>query len=150
MPAHKRHQWVVDIAAPAAKVCQTMIEPETYVQWTSAFGPGSYFEGSWQQGQRIRFLGPGGYGVVSEIAEHRPNEFISIRHVGYIGQGIEDTTSAAIRAWAPAFENYTFTAVPQGTRLTVDQDITVDFESMVDAWPVALARLKALCEGRAP
>lgn len=68
---------------------------------------------------------------------------------GYIGDdGVEDTSSEAIRAWSPAYENYTLTATPQGTKLTVDQDITEDFESMPEAWPKALETLKALCEKR--
>jgi hypothetical protein len=87
--------------------------------------------------------------VVSEIAENRPNEFLSIRHLGYIANGVEDTSSEAIRAWAPAYENYTFTATPQGMKLTVDQDMTDEFEGMVEAWPNALGELKALCESRA-
>jgi uncharacterized protein YndB with AHSA1/START domain len=150
MPALKRLQWSVDIAAPAFKVYQVVVGPESYKQWTSAFGDGLYFDGSWQKGQRIRFLTPSGHGVVSEIAENRPNEFISIRHLGYIADdGVEDTSSEAIRAWAPAFENYTFTATPQGTRLTVDQDMTDDFVNMVEAWPKALDELRALCENRA-
>ncbi|HEX7802868.1 MAG TPA: SRPBCC domain-containing protein [Pseudoxanthomonas sp.] len=147
MPALKRLQWAVDIAAPASKVYQMLVGPEGYKQWTSAFGDGLYFEGSWLTGQRIRFLTPEGHGVISEIAENRPNEFISIRHLGYIGDdGVEDTSSEAIRAWAPAYENFTFTATPQGTMLTVDQDMTDEFESMPEAWPKALGKLKTLCE----
>jgi uncharacterized protein YndB with AHSA1/START domain len=147
MPALERLQWTVDIAAPASTVYEMLVGPESYRQWTSAFGDGLYFEGSWQTGQRIRFLTPSGHGVISEIAENRPHEFLSIRHLGYIADdGAEDTSSDAILAWAPAYENYTFTATPQGTTLTVEQDITDDFESMVDAWPRALGILKALCE----
>lgn len=146
----RRLQWSVDIAAPAAEVYRVLIGPESYTQWTSAFGDGLYFEGSWQKGQRIRFLTPQGHGVISEIAENRPNEFISIRHLGYIADdGVEDTSSEAIRAWAPAYENFTFTDTSQGTKLTVDQDITEDFESMPEAWPKALEIMKALCETRA-
>lgn len=145
----KRFQCSVDIAAPPFKVYQMLIGPESYKQWTSAFGDGLYFEGSWQKSERIRFLTPDGHGVISEIAEVRPNEFLSVRHLGYINDdGVEDTSSEAIRAWAPAYENYTFTATPQGTKLTVDQDITDDFESMPEAWPKALEQLKALCENR--
>jgi len=150
MPALKRLQWSVDIAAPAPVVYQALIGPESYTKWISAFGEGCHFEGSWQRGQRIRFLTPAGFGVTSEIAENRPNEFLSIRHLGYIDDdGVEDTSSEAIRAWAPAYENYTFTATPQGTRLTVDQDITEDFASMPEAWPRAPRTLRALCEDRA-
>lgn len=149
MPALKRLQWTVDIAAPAPKVYQILVGPESYRQWTSAFGDGLYFDGSWQTGQRIRFLTPDGHGVISEIAENRPNEFISVRHLGYIDDdGVEDTGSEAIRTWAPAYENYTFTATPQGTKLTVDQDMTDDFESMPQAWPEALGKLKTVCENR--
>jgi uncharacterized protein YndB with AHSA1/START domain len=121
MPALRRLQWSIDIAAPASKVHQVLVGPEGYKQWTSAFGDGLYFEGSWQKGQRIRFLTLHGHGVTSEIAEIRPNEFISIRHLGYIADnGVEDTRGGAIRAWAPAYENYTFTDTPQGTKLTVE------------------------------
>lgn len=147
MPALKRLQWSVDIAAPASRIYQVLVGPETYGQWTSAFGDGLYFEGSWEEGQRIRFLTPSGHGVLSEIAENRPGELLSIRHLSYIDDdGIEDTSSEAILAWAPAYENYTFIAMPQGTRLTVEQDMTEDFASMVDTWPKALERLKTLCE----
>ena len=147
MPALERLRWSIDIAAPTSSVYQMLIGTRSYTQWTSAFGDGLYFEGSWQKGQRIRFLTPSGHGVTSEIAENRPNEFLSIRHLGYIADdGVEDTSSEAILAWAPAYENFTFTATPQGTRLTVDQDMTDEFESMVETWPKALIKLKALCE----
>jgi uncharacterized protein YndB with AHSA1/START domain len=149
MPALKRFQCSVEIAAPASDVYQLLIGPDSYKQWTTAFGEGLYFEGSWLKGERIRFLTPDGHGVTSEIAENRPGEFLSIRHLGYINDdGVEDTTSEAIRAWAPVYENYTFAATSQGTKLTVDQDITDDFESMPEAWPKALAILKALGEAR--
>lgn len=71
MPALRRLQWSVDIAAPASKVYQVLVGPESYKQWTSAFGEGLHFEGSWQKGERIRFLTLQGHGVTSEIAEIR-------------------------------------------------------------------------------
>jgi uncharacterized protein YndB with AHSA1/START domain len=143
----KRIQFTVDIAAPVATVFRRMLDPESYRDWTSAFAEGSYYLGSWQQGQKIRFLAPSGEGMVAEIAEHRANEFISIRHLGSIANGVEDTQSEAVRAWAPAYENYTFEATAQGTRLVIDQDVTGDFEQYLSqAWPKALERLKVLCE----
>jgi hypothetical protein len=47
--------------------------------------------------------------MTAEIAENRPFEFVSIRHLGIIKDGVDDTESPASRAWTPAFENYTFT-----------------------------------------
>lgn len=147
MPAHKRLQFTIDIAAPAATVFRIMLDADAYRDWSSAFAEGSYYVGSWQQGGKIRFMSPSGDGMVSEIAEHRPDQFVSIRHLGLVAQGVEDTTSPAARAWAPAYENYSFVPVAGGTRVVVDQDVTAEFEHYIaDAWPKALARLKVLCE----
>jgi hypothetical protein len=147
MSAVKRILFVIEIAAPASKVYDLMIGEESYRNWTAAFVEGSYYKGSWRQGEQIRFLSPDGDGMLAEIAENKLHEFISIRHLGYIEKGVEDTESEAIRAWAPAYENYTFIPVLNGTRLVVDQDVTVEYESyMLAAWPKALERLKIICE----
>jgi uncharacterized protein YndB with AHSA1/START domain len=149
MPATRRLQWSEFIAAPAARVDAVMTEQDTYRDWTSVFAEGSRYEGSWRQGERIRFLGPSGDGMLAEIAEHRPGEFISIRHLGFIANGVEDTESEAARAWAPAYENYTLQRVPEGTQLVIDLDVFGDFaDFMAETWPQALALLKALCEAK--
>jgi uncharacterized protein YndB with AHSA1/START domain len=147
MTTVKRIQFTANIAAPVSKVFRTMLDLESYKAWTSAFTEGSYYEGTWRKGERIRFLASNGDGMIAEIAELRPNEYISIRHLGYIHQGVEDTESESVRSWAPAYENYTFRATPEGTTLLVDQDVTDEYESfMAEIWPKALDRLKALCE----
>ena len=147
MPVKKRIQFVTEIEAPPSEVYDLIVGPESYKRWTSAFLEGSYFEGSWGQGEKIRFLSPSGDGMIAEIAENRRGEFISIRHLGVINKGVEDTESEDVRAWTPAFENYTLEPVDAGTRLVVDQDVTDDFESyMQEAWPKALAKLKELAE----
>jgi uncharacterized protein YndB with AHSA1/START domain len=147
MSSLKRLQFSTTVAVSPARLIEVMTGPESYRQWTSVFAEGSCFEGSWEQGQRIRFLSPSGDGMVSEIAVHRPNEFISIRHLGFIVKGAEDTESEAVRAWAPAYENYTFTRTLDGTQVVVDQDVPEDWEShLAEAWPKALAKLKSLCE----
>lgn len=147
MSTTKHIQFTVTIKAPASLVWQNVICPERYRQWTSAFAEGSHFKGSWDAGAKILFLASDGEGMVSEIAENRPNEFISIRHLGYIANGVEDTTSDAVRAWAPAFENYTFLPVKDGTNMIVDQDVTAEWEKYIaQAWPKALEKLKEICE----
>lgn len=147
MAAIKRMQFEIEIAAPPRRVFALLIDPDAYRDWTSPFAEGSYYEGTWAQGETIRFMSPSGDGMFSEIAEHRPGEFTSIRHLGMVRGGVVDTQSEAVRAWAPAYENYTVAAVAGGTRLTIDQDATEDFASyLAEAWPKALQRLKALCE----
>lgn len=143
----KTLQFKTVIAAPAEKVWDTMIDRESYPKWTEPFCDGSYFEGSWSQGERIRFLAPSGGGMVAVIAENRPHELISIKHIGVVKDGVDDTTSDAVKSWAPAYEKYWFTAVPGGTEVTIEQDVDTGFEKfMTDAWPKALAELKTLCE----
>lgn len=138
------------IRAPRTAVWRTMLQAPTYDQWTAAFCEGSHYKGSWDAGQTIRFFDPAGNGMVATIAEHRPAEFVSIRHLGFIANGVEDTTSEAIRAWAPCHENYTFTDEGDGTRVRVDADVFGGYEAfMAETWPKALLRLKALCEGEA-
>ena len=151
MTTVKRLRFSTTIAAPAAKVWDTMFGAETYTRWTAAFTEGSYFEGDWSDGSRMKFLAPGGSGMIAEIAERREHEFLSIRHVGFVMNGVEDTESDAVRAWAPAYENYTFTAVPGGTRITVDQDLAAEHEeSMQEIWARALGVLKRICEQEEP
>lgn len=147
MPPAKRVQFTAVINAPPATVWRHVTDPESYKRWTSAFAEGSRFEGSWEPRAKIRFLAPSGDGMVAEIAESRPNSFISIRHLGMISNGVEDTTSQAVRAWAPAYENYTFLPTPEGTNMVVDQDVAAEWEEyMNEAWPKALAILKELSE----
>ncbi len=138
------------IAADRKKVWDTMLNDDTYRLWTAEFQEGSYFVGSWEKGARIRFLGPGGSGgMTSMIAENRPYEYVSIKHLGIVKDGVDDTESAEAKGWAPAFENYTFTQSGASTALAVEVDLPppyVDF--MKEAWVKALDKLKSLCEAK--
>ena len=147
----KTLSFQITIRAPRARVSATMIGPESYRAWTAAFCEGSYYTGSWDEGASIRFLAPSGDGMAALIAEHRPHEFISIRHLGVIEQGVEDTTSEMERAWAPAYENYRFSDHPDGCLLTVTLDTVPEYEAfMQHTWPRALALLRGLCEHEDP
>jgi hypothetical protein len=135
------------INAPRKIVWDTMLNDRTYRIWTAAFAEGCYYKGSWEQGERIQFLAPSGDGMVSVIAENRLHQFLSIKHLGVIAKGVEDTQSEEVQRWAPAYENYTFTDVGSATDITVTMDVAEDWESyMIKAWPKALASLKALSE----
>jgi uncharacterized protein YndB with AHSA1/START domain len=137
----------ITINAPRPLVWKHMLDAEGYKVWTAPFCEGSHYTGSWDRGARINFLTPSGDGMVAEIAENVPNEFVSIRHLGMIENGVEDTTSEKVRAWTPAYENYRFADVPGGCRVTVTLDTAADYEQyMLDTYPKALEALKALCE----
>lgn len=152
----KKLHFSTKINAPVEKVWHTMLDPETYKEWTKAFSPNpegsGYFKGSWEKDSKILFIGTDPEtgeegGMVSRIVENRPNEFISIEHVGILQNGVEDTTSEEARKWTPAFENYTFKEESGVTEVLVDTDtadeMTEEFEK---AWPAALEKLKEIAE----
>lgn len=140
----------VRIEAYPEDVWYVIFTTETYREWTSVFHPGSYFAGEWKTGATMRFLTPEGDGMIAEIAQARPFALMSIKLLGCIRNGVEDTTSEQARAWTPAFENYTLVGVGDDTRLTVQVDVAPEHEAwMNDIWPRALASLKALCEAYA-
>lgn len=144
--------YTININAPIQKVWDTMLQDETYRQWTSAFSEGSYFKGSWEKGSKIMFVGPDPVtgqegGMVSRIADNRPYEFISIEHMGLITNGVEDTTSEEARKWTPAFENYTFTEKDGVTTLNIELDsLEENAEMFNQMWSLGLQKLKELVE----
>lgn len=141
----------ITINAPVEKVWNTMLDDTTYRLWTSAFHPGSHYQGSWDKGSKMLFIGPdekgGEMGMVSRIAENRLHEYVSIEHLGIYTNGVEDTISEEAKKWAPSFENYTFESIDGGTRLTVDQDIESEYKEMFEGmWIDAFQKLKELSE----
>jgi hypothetical protein len=140
------------INAPREKVWHAMLDDKPYREWTKAFNEGSYYQGSWEKGSKILFLGPDPKtgeegGMVSRIAENKPYEYISIEHLGIVHNGVEDTTSEEARKWAPAYENYMFKEKDGATEVLVDMDIDEkEAETFNKMWTDALQRLKAIAE----
>jgi uncharacterized protein YndB with AHSA1/START domain len=139
------------INAPKELVWRTMLDDESYRKWTSAFNEGSYAVTDWKPGSKALFLGPDGSGMVSRIAEHRSNQYLSIEHLGVVKNGEEDTASAEVKEWVGARENYTLREDGGRVALTIEMD-TVDSyrQYFEEAWPKALAKLKELSESRVP
>ncbi|MGE0459883.1 MAG: SRPBCC domain-containing protein [Vicinamibacterales bacterium] len=142
-----RLTFATAINAPRDVVWRTMLEDETYRQWTSAFQEGSYAVTDWKPGSKALFLAPDGSGMVSRIAEHRPNDYLSLEHIGVVKNGVEDTTSTEVLKWAGARENYTVREHAGQVVLTIDMDTAEEQKPMFeDIWPKALAALKDLSE----
>ncbi len=137
----------VNINAPREKVWQILWGDETYPAWTAAFCEGSRAETDWQQGSKVLFLDGEGCGMVSEVAQRVDNEYMSFRHLGEIKDGVEDTTSERVKAWAGATENYTLKESNGATELLIDTDITEEYaETFKKMWPLALQKVKKLSE----
>ena len=86
--------------------------------------------------------------MISEIAESIYPEFISIRHLGYIIMGVEDTTSDAVKKWAPSYENYTLSKIGDDlTEFKLSMDVVDEWYDMfLEMWPKAMAKLKEVAE----
>lgn len=150
----KKLQFKVNIHAPATKVYDFMLginSKSTYEQWISLFNPTSTYEGSWDKGNKMLFIGIDEKGekggMVSRIADNILNQFVSIQHYGLLKSGKEITEGPDVEKWANGFENYSFEENNGITSLTVDLDITEDFlDYMNETYPNALGKLKELCE----
>lgn len=135
------------INASPEKVWNILWTDATYRKWTAAFMEGSYAVTDWKEGSKVLFLDGKGMGMVSRIAVNRPNEYMSIEHLGEVKDGVEDTTSDRVKAWAGAHENYTLKKINDQTELTIDMDITEEYKEMfAQIWPKALANVKQLSE----
>ena len=147
-------QFKVSINAPVSKIYDIMLgisNKSTYEQWTAIFNPTSSYEGNWDKGNKILFIGVDEKGekggMVSRIAENIPNKFVSIQHYGLFKAGKEITEGPEVEKWANGFENYTFQENKGATTVTVELDITDDFSDyMNQTYPKALDKLKELCE----
>ncbi|MDO5636616.1 MAG: SRPBCC domain-containing protein [Myroides sp.] len=146
----KRLKFTTTINASAQKVYDNMLgltNKETYNQWVAVFNPTSTFEGSWEKGSKIYFVGydenGNKAGMVSEIVEHIPAEFVSVRHYGFLQDGKEITTGELVEKRSGGFENYTFSETNEITTVTVDLD-TIDeyLDYFSESYPKALVALK--------
>ena len=150
----KKLQFKVNINAPATRIYDIMLgisDKSTYELWTSLFNPTSSYEGSWEKGSKIRFLGVDDKGekggMVSRIAVNVPNQFVSIQHYGILKGDKEITEGPEVEKWANGFENYTFEENSNSTTVIVDLDTTEEFvDYMNQTYPKALDKLKELCE----
>ncbi len=147
-------QYKISINAPVIKIYDLMLgmsNKSTYEQWTAMFNPTSSYEGSWEKGSKILFVGVDENGdkggMVSRIVENIPNKFVSIQHYGLVQGSQEITEGPDVEKWANGFENYSFEENNGSVTVTVDLDTTEDFiEYMNEKYPIALNKLKEICE----
>lgn len=151
IPSHNKLRFQIAINAPVEKVYKTMIHDDTYRAWTSEFNPSSYFEGTWEKGSKILFIGSDQNGnkggMVSRIKDNIPHKLISIEHVGILKGDEEITSGAEVEAWKGSLENYSFVDVDGKTLLKIEMDSNDEFKEYFETtWPKALNKLKIICE----
>ncbi len=147
-------QFNIKINASVKKVFDRMLgltNKTTYEQWTAMFNPTSTYEGNWNKGSRILFVGTDENGekggMVSEIADNIPDKFVSIRHLGLLKGDQQITEGPEVEKWAGGLENYSFEESNGTTTVHVEMDSVEEFaEYMNQTYPKALSKLKEICE----
>ncbi len=150
----KKLQFKKVIHSSAKNVYEVMLglkDKTTYEQWTSVFNPTSTYEGSWEKGCKILFVGVDENGkrggMVSEILENQPGKFVSIRHYGFLDGEVEILTGEQVESWAGGHENYSYDENNAETTLTVDIDCLEEYEDFfLSTYPNALELLKGIVE----
>ncbi len=147
----KMLSYTIDISASAERVSTVMLGKETYREWAAEFNPGSFYEGGWNKGDKILFVGINDEGkregMVAEIIDHVPNRLVSIRHRGVVVADREITEGPEVEGWSGAMENYTFNENNGITTIMVNVDTKEEFvDYFNEAWPKALNKLKEMAE----
>lgn len=151
----KKLQFKKEIQASAEKAYTTMLginNIKTYELWTAEFNPTSTYEGSWDKGSKIYFVGidqeGNRGGMVAEIADNIPFRFVSIRHYGILQGDKEITEGPDVEKWTGGFENYSFEEKNGSTLVTIEIDVTDEFlDYFNNTWPKALDKLNEITEG---
>lgn len=147
-------QFRKEVKASAQKVYETMLglkDKATYEYWTAAFNPTSTYEGNWAEGSKILFVGVDENGkrggMVSEVAEHLPASFVSIRHYGFVDGDEEVTTGEQVEKWSGGYETYKFEENNGITTIIVELDTIDDYlDYFRNTYPKALDKLKEISE----
>lgn len=150
----KKIKFKKEINSSAQKVYETMLglkNKKTYEYWTAPFNPTSTYEGSWKKGSKILFVGEDGNGkkggMVSEIIEHKPANFVSIRHYGFLDGDTEVTSGEQVDKWAGGHENYSFIENGGITTVIVEMDAIDEYLDFFNkTYPLALDKLKEISE----
>jgi hypothetical protein len=150
----KKLEFKEKIQASAQKVYETMLglkDKSTYEYWTATFNPTSTYEGSWEKGSKILFVGVDGNGkrggMVSLVEENVPGRFVSAKHYGFLDGDQEITTGEMVEKWAGGHENYRFEEENGVTTVTVEIDMVDDHvDYFQNTYPKALEKLKEISE----
>jgi uncharacterized protein YndB with AHSA1/START domain len=137
------------INAPVETVWHKMLDSETYKIWTAAFEPGSFYEGSWDLGSDIIFKSGQEGGLAGKISQ---NEYLKVVEITYKEMINNDGTTLEMPvefgSMSGLKERYTFSAISDvETKLDIYLETLESFsQDMADKWPLALEKLKAICE----
>lgn len=136
--------YMIEIKARPEKVWTVLWGEVTYMQWTSAFMKGSFYEGDLEEGSIVKFLDPNNNGMYSRVEKNIPNQEIIFLHLGEIYDGVE-----VAEDWGEATESYILEETENGTTLQCEIKTSTEFKSFFEEkFPKALGLVKNLAENQ--
>ncbi|POY34777.1 ATPase [Solitalea longa] len=146
--------YKTEINAPTEKVWSVLWEDKTYRDWSGVFHPENHIVSDWEVGGRILFVDNKGNGAFAQIIENTPNEFMSFKHLGWVGDwkelplDYEVTINGKVMRWTEVTESYLLHEKNGITTLTVEMvGPKSDWEEYGNVvYPKALQRVKDLAE----
>ncbi len=144
----ERLEYKIDISAPAKTVWETMLEKQTYEQWTARSWPSSTYKGKWGKGEEISFVGTDGSGTHAELTVFEPYKRVLAKQIALLGPGgVKDSTSEVAKKWVGTTEEYQFSEHNGTTTLAVVIEVAKEWSDMFnEGWPIALEELKKITE----
>ena len=141
-------QFSVTIDEPLAKVWDTMLSPDTFVDWVSVSWPGLRFEGEWNDGTQVKFLTSKGGGWLVTVTSAELYGHVALEYVAIIGEdGNVDRASDAARSWIGATERFSINEKDGLTEVIVGVATSPELAFIFnEGFPLALQGLKRLCE----
>lgn len=134
----------IQIDAPPEKVWDVLWSDITYRQWTTAFTEGSFYQGTFEEGNIVKFLDPNNDGMFSRVEKSIPSKEIKFLHLGEIYGGVEKEQN-----WGDATEAYFLEETETGTVLKIEINTPDEFKSFFEEkFPTALGIVKNLSENQ--
>jgi len=132
-------------------VFHTMIAEDTYAQWTASFAAGSHYDGSWDEGNKIKFISPNEMGemngMLAKVKENKSPEKLVLEYIGIVQNNEEITEGNEVERWKGGTETYILKEEGGKTLLNIDADVPTDEQGFfLEAWEKSLISLKEICE----
>ena len=147
----KKLTFKIEINSIAELVFNTMIDPVHLLEWMSVFSIDSSFEGKWEKGESVIFkcFNDKGElcGLVCRIEEFIPKELIHLQPYGMLENDIIYDEGEKVLGLNSTYERYIFNQKKDMTELIIEASAMDDYVQFFnETWPIALQKIKAMCE----
>lgn len=141
-------EFTIRIKATKEKVWSVLWDDKTYRKWTSAFSEGSHAVSTWNEGDKIQFLGAEDGGGMNSIIDKKVlYEYMAFKHLGEIKDFKELPIDEKANEWSGSMETYRLTSDDEFIDLKVQVDIIESHKDYFkNAFPKALEIVKELSE----